>query len=42
MYIGGMSNNYTVPISIVDRVTPVNTDNTVDSSSKVKSAECQT
>ncbi|MDE5872432.1 MAG: hypothetical protein K2H07_00810, partial [Lachnospiraceae bacterium] len=42
MYIGGMSNNYTVPVSMVDRVTPVNTDNTIDSSSKVKSAECQT
>lgn len=42
MYIGGMSNNYIVPYSNVSRVTPVNTDNTVDSSSKVKPVECQT
>ncbi len=43
MYIGGMSNNYTIPISNVNKVTPANTDNTVDSSSKVKGAtECQT
>lgn len=43
MYINGMSNNYSIPISNVDRVTPVNTDNTVDSSSKVtKPEECQT
>lgn len=35
MYIGGMSNNYTIPISNIRRVTPINTDNTVDSSSKV-------
>ena len=42
MQIGGMSNNYIVPYSNVSRVTPVNTDNTVDSSSKVKPVECQT
>lgn len=42
MYIGGMSNNYTIPVSNVARVTPVKTDNTVDSASRVKSAECQT
>ncbi len=42
MYIGGMSNNYIIPYSNVSRVTPVNADNTVDSSSKVKPIECQT
>lgn len=43
MLIGGMSYNYTIPISNVDRVTPINTDNTVDSSSKVTGAtECKT
>lgn len=43
MYINGMSNNYTIPVSNVSRVTPVNADNTVDSSSKVSQAgECQT
>ena len=42
MYIGGMSNNYVIPYSNVSRVTPVNTDNTVDSSSKVKPVECET
>lgn len=43
MLIGGMSNNYTIPVSNVNRVTPVNTDNTVDSSAKVKGAtECKT
>lgn len=42
MVIGGMSNNYTIPISNVSRVTPVNADNTVDSSSKVQPVECQT
>ncbi len=43
MYIGGMSNNYTIPVSNIGRVTPINTDNTVDSSSKVKpSTECST
>ena len=36
MNIGGMSNNYTIPVSNVGRVTPVSTDNTVDSSAKVK------
>lgn len=43
MTIGGLSNNYTIPISNVDRVTPINTDNTIDSASKVKPAtECKT
>lgn len=43
MYIGEISNNYTIPISGVGRVTPVNTNNTVDSSSKVKgTTECST
>lgn len=43
MYIGGMSNNYTIPISNVGRVTRINTDNTVDSSSKVKqTGRCET
>lgn len=38
----GMSNRYVIPVSNVSYVTPVNTDNTVDSSSKVKPIECQT
>ena len=43
MYISGMSNNYTIPISNVGKVTPVNTDNTVDSSAKVNDVtECTT
>ncbi len=43
MYIGGISYNYTIPVSNVDRVTPINTDNTIDSASKVKPAtECKT
>ncbi len=43
MYIGGMSNNYTIPVGSVGRVTPVNTDNSVDSSSKIKgTTECTT
>jgi hypothetical protein len=43
MYISGMSNNYTIPVSNVSRVTPVNTDNTVDSASRLsKTGECQT
>ncbi|MCM1273438.1 MAG: hypothetical protein NC225_01590 [Clostridium sp.] len=43
MYIGDISYNYTIPVSNVDRVTPINTDNTVDSASKVKpSTECKT
>ncbi len=43
MYIGGMSNNYTIPISNVNRVTPVYTDNSVDSSAKIKGVtECTT
>ena len=43
MLIGGMSNNYIVPTANVSRVTPINTDNTVESSSRVKPAtECET
>lgn len=42
MVIGGMSNNYTIPISNVSHVTPVNTNNTIDSSSKVQPVECRT
>ncbi len=43
MYIGGLSNNYTIPISNIKKVTPINTDNTIESSSKVnKSTECET
>lgn len=38
----GMSNRYIIPFSNVSRVTPVNTDNTVDSSRKVAPVECQT
>lgn len=43
MHINGMSNNYTIPISNINRVTPVNTDNSVDSSAKIKGVtECTT
>lgn len=42
MNISGMSNNYIIPISNVPQVTPVNADNTVDSSRKVSPVECQT
>ena len=42
MYISGMSNNYTIPVSNVSRVTPVNTDNSVDSASRVGKVECKT
>ncbi len=42
MNIGQMSNNYTIPVSNVSRVTPVNTDNTLASASRVKPVECQT
>lgn len=38
----GMSNRYTIPISNVDYVTPIQTDNTVNSSGKVQPVECQT
>ena len=38
----GMSNRYIIPVSNVDYVTPVNTDNTVASSGKVAPVECQT
>ena len=39
MNIGSMSNNYIIPYSGVSRVTPVNADNTVDTSTKVKPVE---
>ena len=39
MNIGSMSNNYIIPYSGVSRVTPVNADNTVDTSTKVKNRE---
>lgn len=42
MYIGGMSNNYTIPVSNISMVTRTMTDNTVDSSDKIKPIECQT
>lgn len=43
MLVGGMSNNFTIPVSNVDRVTPINVDNTVDSSAKItKPTECKT
>ncbi len=38
----GMSNNYTIPVSNVSRVTPVYTDNTTRSASRVQPTECQT
>lgn len=38
----GMSNRYIVPVSNVSYVTPVSTDNTVNSSQKVQPVECQT
>ncbi|MDO5155910.1 MAG: hypothetical protein Q4D51_08080 [Eubacteriales bacterium] len=38
----GASNRYTIPISNVSQVTPINTDNTVNSSGKVQPVECQT
>ena len=38
----GMSNRYAIPISNVNTVTPVYTDNTVFSSRKVSPVECQT
>lgn len=38
----GMSNRYIIPTANVGFVTPVNTDNTVASSSKVSPVECQT
>lgn len=42
MNIGNVSNNYTIPVSNVPRVTAVNADNTIDSSARVKPVECQT
>lgn len=42
MNIGNVSNNYTIPVSNVPRVTAVNTDNTIDSSARVKPVEYQT
>ena len=38
----GMSNRYIIPISGVNQVTPINTDNTVFGSRKVAPVECQT
>lgn len=38
----GTSDRYIIPISNVGRVTPINTDNTIESSAKVKPVECQT
>ena len=38
----GMSNRYVIPISNVKNVTPVNTANDVENSSRVKQVECQT
>lgn len=42
--IGGidMSNRYIVPVSNTNYVTPINTENNVEGSSKVKPVECQT
>lgn len=37
----GMSNRYTIPIANVSYVTPINTDNTVASSSRVNPVECE-
>ena len=37
-----MSNRYIIPTANVSFVTPVNTDNTLESSSKVSPVECQT
>lgn len=41
MNITGMSNRYVVPVSNVDYVTPINTDNTVFSADRVEKVECQ-
>lgn len=38
----GMSNRYIIPTANVSQVTPINTDNTVASSSKVNPVECET
>lgn len=40
--IGGLSNRYTIPDVGIRYVTPVRTDNTVNSSAKVQPVECQT
>lgn len=42
--VGGidMSNRYIIPVSNVNHVTPINTNNDVESSAKVKPVECQT
>ncbi len=37
-----MSNRYIVPYANIDKVTPIQTENDVESSSKVKNVECQT
>lgn len=38
----GMSNRYIIPTSNVSTVTPVNTENNVENSARVKQVECQT
>ena len=38
----GMSNRYVIQVSNVDAVTPINTANDVENSSRVKPVECQT
>lgn len=38
----GMSNRYIIPTSNVSNVTPINTENNVENSAKVKQVECQT
>lgn len=40
--ISGMSNRYVIPVTNINQVTKVNTDNTVFSSSRVEPTECQT
>lgn len=42
--IGGIaaSNNYTIPVNNIGRVTPINTANDVESSSKIQQGECKT
>jgi hypothetical protein len=38
----GMSNRYIIPTSNVSNVTPINTENNVENSVRVKQVECQT
>lgn len=43
MQIGGINNNYNIPMNTINRTTPVETSNTVSSSSKVEGVtECTT